>query len=1062
LAAFLILKLRMNKLLKSIGMLLGLVVACADRAWAVDDVAGDLFTLTHTATAPNGAWSWFQDERAIVDASDPDNPRLLVSSVSSAANGDAESGDVDLLWINLSTGQQGEFELSNRLERDDHDSASLYLRPDGRYLAMYSRHISDSLTRWRISTNPHDPTSWGAEQTLTSNAGTTYNNVYYLPDDAGGAGRTYDFTRATNFDPVVLVSDDDGSNWSAAGKLLTQGGSGDRPYLRYASDGKKIHFLATEEHPRDFLNSVYHGYVQDGVLYDSKGNTIDANLFDSTGVSPTELTPVFKNGSEFDGTTMNRAWTINLEVDNTGNPVGILSARANDSNGDHRFFYARYNGADWQVNQLAKAGGFLYAAEDDYTGLASIDPENPNVVYMSSDVDPRDESNTSHYELYKGVTSDFGKTWSWSPITENSTIDNLRPVVPNWDGARTAVAWMRGAYTTYTNWNTEIVGLALDATDAKSLLWRGSADGPNQWNGGEPWDSGAGAMAGFQAGDEAAFDDSALSFQVEIPSHVVPSGVAFNNSAQAYTVTGAGIGGNGMLRVIGGGSVTLDGGSHDYTGDTLIAHGTLALAGEASLAATPHILVKQNGVFDVSTVDAGLYNLSNQTLTIEGTVLGDVYATNGSSVELLAANSVEGNLTLTQSIASGAGGITGNLSLEAGAVVQVGGLGFDLTPVVSRVTYVDATSGGSGNTALAAGGVFSPPANGDFGADQHWELRSPFASHGTIFESGGEAAEDAEQLVTTITGLNPGSSYEVFVAFWDAGGAPEDWSIRAGFDPQNLTLLANGVASDAAELGATGAGLASDLDYLIAPTLFTEQNRTMFAGLVGTAVANEQGELSVLIDDLPSTIGANNRTWYDGLGFLEVGFPAEQIIAMHVGGDYSQSADSTLQLDVFSPGILDRLEVSGHLAAAGILEVNLAEGAPLPQLGDKFELFDFGSSSGDFDVFNLPALDAGLAWNVSKLLTTGELEVTVDVDLDDDGDVDGRDYLLILRTDVSLIHDWELQFGQKLITPAPSNSSVEVPEPATAGPLCLSVALGWLMRSWAVATTDDTPTRPSR
>jgi hypothetical protein len=35
---------------------------------------------------------------------------------------------------------------------------------------------------------------------------------------------------------------------------------------------------------------------------------------------------------------MNRARTINLVLDNTGNPVDIFTARANDSNQDHRFF----------------------------------------------------------------------------------------------------------------------------------------------------------------------------------------------------------------------------------------------------------------------------------------------------------------------------------------------------------------------------------------------------------------------------------------------------------------------------------------------------------------------------------------------------------------------------------------------------------------------------------------------------------------------------------------------------------------------------------------------------
>jgi len=193
---------------------------------AVDDVnLGSLFTLTNTSTAPNGAWSWFEDERAIVDTSGT-TPRLIVSSVSDG--GGAEEGDIDLLWRNLSTGSQGQFELNDTLQADDHDSAALYVRPDGRYVAAYGRHGNDDFMRYRVSTNPNDPTAWGPEvlfDASTNNDNATYNNLYYLPDDDGGNGRLYNFSRTNNWDPNVLTSSDDGSTWSYGGKLLTQGGS---------------------------------------------------------------------------------------------------------------------------------------------------------------------------------------------------------------------------------------------------------------------------------------------------------------------------------------------------------------------------------------------------------------------------------------------------------------------------------------------------------------------------------------------------------------------------------------------------------------------------------------------------------------------------------------------------------------------------------------------------------------------------------------------------------------------------------------------------------------------
>jgi autotransporter-associated beta strand protein len=1027
-----------------------LMLACAIdvvHLYAIDDVAGSLFALTTSSSAPNGAWSWFEDERAIIDASDAANPLLLVSSVSAAADGNAESGDIDLSWRNLTTGVQGNFELHDRLERDDHDSAALYLRPDGHYLAMYSRHNGDNLTRWRLSTNPHDPTSWGAMQSLDNGAGTTYNNIYHLSDDDGGAGRTYNFTRAVNFDPTVQISSNDGSTWSNVGKLLTQGGGSDRPYVRYASDGKRIHFISTEEHPRDFANSVYHGYIQDGVLYSSDGTTIDGNLFDSNGMSPAALTPVFANGSVFNGTTMNRAWTISLELDNTGNPAGIISARANDDSNDHRFFYARHDGAEWQVHEMAKAGGFLYASESDYTGLASIDPDNPNVVFMSSKIDPRSEAGTGKYELYKGVTNDFGETWTWSAITENSTIDNLRPLVPAWNGQDTAITWMRGTYSTYTNWNTEVVGLRLVDTGPKALLWKGNAGNPGTWDDGvsSNWNSGGGTADVYQQGDEVAFDDSAESYDVQLQDTMVPMSIAFNNAAMPYTLTGASISGSGGLRVIGGGSVTLANGANSYIGETLVANGTLALAGATSLSGTSHIRVKTQGIVDVTEQVTGSLAIYGQDLTVEGRVIGDVEAADGSVIALGPIAVMQGDVVLNGASLTGEGEVSGNLMASIGAVVSVGGDGISVQPSLGPAVYIDATAGPNGNTAFANGATFNPPLNGTTGADNVWEQRTVLGSNGNIFESGGEAVENSPPLRTTIAGLEPGKNYEVSIQFWDANGTVEDWNIRAGLEEAKMTFFANGTTSDATELGATGAVLASSRMYSTAPTLFTESNRTLLAGIVGQSIVLANGQIQVYLDDMPSPIGANNRTWYDGIALREVNLPTENLVTLDIGGDYVQHAGASLLLDIYSPGILDRLSVGGSFAAAGSLVVSLAAGSPTPELGDSFHLIEAESFTGAFDEFDLPSLSEGLAWDVSKLHASGALEVVRDVDLDNDGDVDGRDFLLIQRTMPELTSDWQLLYGGQLFT-SPMALSVAVPEPSACTLLWIASATSLLSR----------------
>ena len=236
----------------------------------------------------NGAWSWFEDERAILD---PLRGRLLVGSCasSSGVGGATRNGDIDVAWLDLSAGRFGYFELHNQLQADDHDTPALMVRPDGRYLALYGKHGNDPLTRYRTSIAAGDATSWSSMTTYQHGAGLTYSNLYRLSE----SGRTYNFCRALNYDPNLMYSDDDGSTWTGGAKLLTEGGGGDRPYLRYASDGvRRVHLIATNRHPRNYDNSIYHGYLQDDKLHNSFGQIVDSNSLNTAAPSPSALTTV--------------------------------------------------------------------------------------------------------------------------------------------------------------------------------------------------------------------------------------------------------------------------------------------------------------------------------------------------------------------------------------------------------------------------------------------------------------------------------------------------------------------------------------------------------------------------------------------------------------------------------------------------------------------------------------------------------------------------------------------------------------------------------------------------
>lgn len=417
----------------------------------------------------NGAWCWFQDERALID---PATNTLLVGSVAApeGPGGAERGGNIEVTAVNLATGQSQIHVLHERLEADDHNAPALLIRPDGHYVAMYAKHKTDNYSRWRVSARPHDASGWEPEQRfdwteLADGRGATYSNLHALSAE----GRVYNFVRAINDDPTLMISEDHGSTWSYGGKLFTRPKIGYvNGYTRYAGNGTdRIHLITTDHHPRDYNNSIYHGYLQDDALHDAEGNVVSKPVIGSPGINQTALTTIFEAGTTLDGDVLTHGWTTDLRQQGSG-LAAILSCRANDVNGplqreqkldvdDHRLLYGRCDGTQWKLHPLAVAGPGLLPHEQDYTGLGAVDPNNLDCVYLSTPVDPRTGATTPHYEIYRGVTADSGASWTWEAITEGSAVDNLRPMVIPGDSSVHAVCWFRGSMSASQSYSTEIV-----------------------------------------------------------------------------------------------------------------------------------------------------------------------------------------------------------------------------------------------------------------------------------------------------------------------------------------------------------------------------------------------------------------------------------------------------------------------------------------------------------------------------------------------------------------------------------------------------------------------------
>jgi hypothetical protein len=403
----------------------------------------------------NGGWCWYQDERAVVDVK---GGKLVIGSVA------FPSGDQQVVIYDLKAGtKSGPTKIGN-MSVDDHNAPALIVRPDGGYAAMWAGHNQDCKSYF----STYSGTSWAAQKTFdwtslgcptSSGNKITYANMWYLGTDL------VSFVRSVDTSPNYLISKDNGASWSYGGRLTStpQVGYVAGYYKYWGNNTDRIDFFATEAHPRDNDNSLYHGYIKDGKIYNSGGTVVDATLADKTAQEITKYTQVFKTGSTVGGVRLEHAWNADLVRYDDGTIAAIWTARVTGTGStdpDKRLMYARYDGSSWKLTYLAKAGTKLYADEQDYTGLGALHPDDPTTIYLSTPYNPSTDTMASgaRREIWRGTTCDNGATFKWTPVTANSTKDNYRPIVPKWDAQHTALLWMKGTYETAQRMTMAIVG----------------------------------------------------------------------------------------------------------------------------------------------------------------------------------------------------------------------------------------------------------------------------------------------------------------------------------------------------------------------------------------------------------------------------------------------------------------------------------------------------------------------------------------------------------------------------------------------------------------------------
>lgn len=350
-----------------------------------------------------------------------------------------------IFQLDHATGVVTNFRLGSQVQKDDHNEPSILIRAsDSRLIAVYTEH-SASVIRYRISTNPLDISSWGAEQTVDPNPGTTLytypsifqvtnGDIYVFFRDAGvsgGATSNWSYMKSTNggtsFGSAVVYSD------------YTYSNAAQDP-----TDANKIHFIVTE-HPGDgdFPNTVGTFYfdASGATFHKTDGTNITAGI----PLDATEVTILQSNNSPV------QCWVEDIIVDATGKPRALFFLIPDETTSLTKDeYYTEWNGSAWTTPYKLHTASTHYMETDIpsaldidskwYAPLGSFDRGNPDRIFSSKEV-------SGVCEIHK-LTRVSASNFTSEQLTFNSGYDQWRPFTTS--APNRNVFWLNKRY--YDDW----------------------------------------------------------------------------------------------------------------------------------------------------------------------------------------------------------------------------------------------------------------------------------------------------------------------------------------------------------------------------------------------------------------------------------------------------------------------------------------------------------------------------------------------------------------------------------------------------------------------------------
>ena len=393
--------------------------------------------------APEGAWCWFADPRAVHYENEG-------QTINSTYVGYIDThGNIKAMQYDFLRQERKEVLIRSYFQPDDHNNPTFLILPDERIMVFYSRHTDEPCFYYRVTREKGDLATLGEEKAIATADNTTYPSPFILSDDPE---HIYLCWRGINWHPTIarlsLPDAEDNVEMTWGPYQMVQS-SGARPYAKYFSNGKDQIMLAyTAGHPdNEYPNPVYFNTVDIHTmqLKDVAGRTL-ANIEDGAfNVDKTDGYADQYPATIVDRTADKRDWLWQVAVTEEGAPA-ILLTKISEDKTSHDYYLSEWNGTEWVQTFLANGGGAFHQTaglEECYSAGMAMAPHDPHEIYASL---PVGGLHGMKYEIFKIAIGEDGEV-AKEQVTSNSSLNNVRPyVIPGAEDSPLKLVWMHGNY----------------------------------------------------------------------------------------------------------------------------------------------------------------------------------------------------------------------------------------------------------------------------------------------------------------------------------------------------------------------------------------------------------------------------------------------------------------------------------------------------------------------------------------------------------------------------------------------------------------------------------------